>query len=291
MPTSSINGKEIMMNQKLRVLLVLLIPMLVVSACSRSISVTPPAGGSLGDTWPRPTDGMVMVYVPVGKFEMGSMEGHDDEQPLHIVALDGFWIDQTEVTNAQYWRCVKARSCTLPKWFSSPTRDSYFTNPDYDDSPVIYVSWFQAEAYCKWAGARLPTEAEWEYAARGSDERVYPWGNESPDCTKVNYESTEGDCRGDTTTVGSYPAGASWCGALDMAGNVWEWVADWYGDYPSTSLTNPMGPATGDRKVLRGGSWGFPLVTIRSADRYRSRPQPGDPFTGFRCGISSTIAP
>jgi len=198
---------------------------------------------------------MVMVYVPAGEFEMGSTEGNDDEKPVHTVALDGFWIDRTEVSNAQYRRCVEAGDCSSPPESGSTTRDSYYGNSTYDDYPVIYVSWRQAADYCTWAGGRLPTEAQWEYAARGSDGRTYPWGDSAPDCSKANYRGADGLCVGDTSAVGAYSTGASWCGALDMAGNVWEWVADWYGDYPSGRQVNPTGPSSGEYRVLRGGSW------------------------------------
>jgi formylglycine-generating enzyme required for sulfatase activity len=251
------------------------------------IPAGPPADVSLGDTWPRPTDGMVMVYVPAGEFEMGSAEGDSDEQPVHIVALDGFWIDQTEVTNGQYQRCVESGDCNPPVESRSSTRDSYYGNSTYDDYPVIYVSWHQANAYCEWAGARLPTEAEWEYAARGSDGRTYPWGNSVPDCDKANYWDKEDGCVGDTTAVGSYAAGVSWCGALDMAGNVWEWVADWYADYPSGREVNPTGPSSGESRVLRGGSWVRAANRLRCTYRNRAPPDNWGGHRGFRCAGGS----
>jgi len=231
---------------------------------------TTPSGPSLGDTWTRPADGMVMVYVPAGEFEMGSMEGEDNEQPVHTVAVDGFWIDQTDVTNAQFALCVAAGACDPPAKSRSYTHGSYYGNSAYDGYPVIYVSWRQAADYCEWAGGRLPAEAEWEYAARGSDGRTYPWGNSAPDCGKANYSG----CVGDTTAVGSCPAGASWCGAQDLAGNVWEWVADWYeSDYYSVSpYSNPPGPASGTSKVLRGGGWPHYWYAVRVAVRNDNNP-------------------
>jgi formylglycine-generating enzyme required for sulfatase activity len=237
----------------------------------------------LGATWIRPADGMVMVYVPAGEFEMGSTEGDDDEQPVHTVALDGFWIDQTEVTNAQYRRCVQAGDCSPPTDGGSRTRVSYYGTSNYENYPAIYVTWNRAAEYCAWAGGRLPTEAEWEYAARGPEGYTYPWGDGAPDCSKANYWGQDGGCVGDTTAAGSYPAGASWCGALDMAGNVWEWVADRYGDYPSERQVNPTGPSSGEHRVLRGGSWNHNQSDVRCASR--SDPPRGDYFgrIGFRC--------
>jgi formylglycine-generating enzyme required for sulfatase activity len=248
-----------------------------------------------GVTWPRPADGMVMVYVPAGEFEMGSTIG-DDEQPVHTVALDGFWIDRTEVANAQYRRCVEARGCSPPVDSGSHTRDSYYGDSTYDDYPVIYVTWHQAVDYCTWAGARLPTEAEWEYAARGPEGRVFPWGDEF-DGTRLNYcdancpeqwaDETVDDGYADTAPVGSYPGGASWCGALDVAGNVWELVADWYGDYPSGRQVNPMGPYSGEYRVARGGSWSLNQYVARCTARGRPHPDGWNDDIGFRCARAS----
>jgi formylglycine-generating enzyme required for sulfatase activity/serine/threonine protein kinase len=244
------------------------------------------------DTWTRPADGMVMVYVPSGEFEMGSTEGEDDEQPVHIVALDSFWIDQTEVTNVQYRGCVEAGACEMPSDRKSYTRDEYYGNSAYDDYPVVNVSWHQARTYCEWAGARLPTEAEWEYAARGSRGSVYPWGD-GFDGTRLNYcdancefewaDGSVDDGYADTAPVGNYPSGSSWCGALDMAGNVWEWVADWYGDYTSERQVNPTGPSSGNVQVLRGGSWDNYQNFARCASRLWSRLDYFYATMGFRC--------
>jgi len=203
-------------------------------------------------------DGMVMVYVPEGEFEMGTSDEqrdrlieeniwdsryNDNEQPVHTVYLDAFWIDQTEVTNGQYALCVADGACQEPHSSASKTRISYYGNPEFKDYPVTYVDWYMAEAYCAWAGRRLPSEAEWEKTARGTDERLYPWGDEI-DSTLANYGGYSRE-NSDTTAVGSYPNGASPYGALDMAGNVWEWVADVYDfTYYSNSPTeNPLGPA------------------------------------------------
>jgi formylglycine-generating enzyme required for sulfatase activity len=246
--------------------------------------VAAPPSASLHDTWNRPTDGMVMVYVPGGIFQMGSAEGDANEQPVHSVTLDGFWIDQTEVTNAQYARCVAAGLCNPPSESHSVTRDSYYGDSQYDDYPVIWMNWYDATTYCQWAGGRLPTEAEWEYAARGPDGHDCPWGNDPPDDSLANFGGNEGD----TTKVGSYPDGRSWVGAMDMAGNVWEWVNDWYGRYPSEPQVNPTGPASGEwgqYRVLRGGSWYGNGEFVRAAGRNLTQPDNRNASLGFRCVV------
>ncbi|MCP4541180.1 MAG: SUMF1/EgtB/PvdO family nonheme iron enzyme [Chloroflexi bacterium] len=225
-----------------------------------------------GATQIRSTDEMVMVYVPGGTFQMGSDAGQSDEQPVHTVTLDAFWIDQTEVTNAQYMLCVTSGECN----------ESYYAdNSDYNGAnyPVVGVSWNDAANYCAWAGAQLPTEAQWEYAARGEQGSIYPWGNDTPSCELAQFSV----CSGTTVPVGSFLDGASWCGALDMAGNVWEWVADWYGDYSSEAQTNPAGPAEGEYKVLRGGSFGNNETIFRSSNRVDNTPTHRNTFNGFRC--------
>ncbi|MDX9953466.1 MAG: formylglycine-generating enzyme family protein [Anaerolineae bacterium] len=228
---------------------------------------------------PRPADGMVMVYAPAGEFEMGSTEGGSDEEPVHTVALDGFWLDRTEVTNAQYGKCVTADKCD-PSDYSG---DSRFNG---DDQPVVGVSWHDAVAYCEWAGSRLPTEAQWEYAARGSEGLTYPWGDAWREKVANCDESYCKDRYDYTSPVGSFPQGASWVGALDLAGNVWEWVADSYGDYPSERQVNPTGPS-GDYRVLRGGSWGGDGNFVRGAYRDGSTPANTYYGNGFRCGVSA----
>jgi formylglycine-generating enzyme required for sulfatase activity len=224
------------------------------------------------------------ILIPAGEFVMGSPdgEGDDEEKPQHTVYLDAYYIDKYEVTNARYQACVDAGACDAPQESSSSTRGSYFGNPEYADYPVIHVNWFQAEAFCAWEGRRLPTEAEWEKAARGTDRRTYPWGNEAADAGLLNYDENVGD----TTAVGSYPSGASPYGVMDMAGNVWEWVKDWYdsGYYRQSPRDNPQGPETGMYRVLRGGSWvDFGNRGVRSALRGLSNPGFWDSSGGFRC--------
>lgn len=269
-------------------------------------TLTPTPAPKLGDVWTRPQDGMVMVFVPAGEFTMGSdvvqVEYNiglciaDDiakndctnwitiEQPTHTVTLAAFWIDQTEVTNAQYQKCMDAGVC-------KPSACAEDSDSNGADQPVVCVDWVQANQYAAWVGGRLPTEAEWEYAARGPEGLLYPWGN-GFDGTLLNYcdkncEQTwaaqifdDGYAR--VAPVGSYPKGASWVGALDLTGNVWEWTADWFGEYTAEPQENPTGPTNGERRVARGGAFRGSGWNNRPTSRNSSVPDFFGKLHGFR---------
>jgi eukaryotic-like serine/threonine-protein kinase len=249
------------------------------------------------------TDGMTQLFVPAGTVKMGGLDIllENDEIPAHNVTLEAFWMDQVEVTNGMYGLCVQAGECRPPVKLNSDNRGDYFGNPEFNDYPVIQVAWYDATAYCQWAGRRLPTEAEWERAARGDDLRTYPWGNEPPNEQNSNANNTVGD----VTRVGSYAGGASQFGMLDMAGNVWEWVADFYGAkyYAESPGMNPTGPENGGVNhlhVIRGGSFQDNLFDLRVSNRgYEVGPDPSklpneDAYygrssvkIGFRCAINN----
>ena len=220
------------------------------------------------------TDGAIMARIPAGAFVMGDNQGEPDESPEHRVELKTFWMDITEVTYLLYEKCVAVGKCKPAEKY-----------PDMTDpkQPVVGVSWDDAAAYCAYARKRLPTEAEWEKAARGTDGRAYPWG-QTIDCTKANYR----ECGvGHTLPVGSYLEVASPYGMLDMAGNAWEWVADYYDPeyYPVSPPQNPKGPDSGKYRVARGGSWARPLYGMRSADRGAFKPETRSDDIGFRCAM------
>ena len=244
-------------------------------------------------------DGMPQVYVPAGMLRMGGLDVYADDRdelPAHTVSLDAFWIDQLEVTNAMYLLCVQDGVCSPPGDWASDRRSSYFNNEEFKDYPVVHVTWGQASVYCTWAERRLPTEAEWERAARGDDFRNYPWGDEPPNEMFANFNRLVND----TSRVGSYAAGASPFGALDMAGNVWEWVADLYGTdyYKSSPEHDPTGPerSSTNLRVIRGGSFQDEWINLRVSKRGEALgPAPNAPFDaperngensskiGFRC--------
>ena len=247
-------------------------------------TVIPTPTFGIGSTRISEKDGATLLYVPAGEFAMGATDqdalASNDEKPPHPVTLDAFWIDQTEVTNAMYAKCVNAGHC------KPPINTDHFINQAYANHPVVSVDWSQASAYCAWTERRLPTEAEWEKAARGTDGRIYPWGNEAPNSSLLNYN----DAVKDTTAVGQYPNGKSPYGAYDMAGNVWEWINDWYGEtyYQSSPASNPVGPASSTYRVFRGGAWNNNDYFVRSANRGWVDPASTGYFIGFRCAQSAT---
>jgi formylglycine-generating enzyme required for sulfatase activity len=205
--------------------------------------------------------GIEMVQVPAGCFEMGHEAGRRDERPVTEICLDTFWIDRYEVTNAQYGEAGNFAG---------------------DQRPRENLTWFEARDFCASRDARLPTEAEWEYAASGPDNLIYPWGKTLIEDNLVFDRNSNNE----TADVGSRPDGVSWVGAYDMAGNVWEWVSDWYDNdfYKNSPSQNPTGPSRGGFKVIRGGSWNSNPRTLRSADRYWDPPSFRSLYApGFRC--------
>ncbi len=236
--------------------------------------------------------GVVMRLVPAGSFIMGSNDGMPDEKPPHTVSLPAFYMDRYEVTNALYKVCVDAGMCQIPANTSDGVHSGAYgtyNNRQFDNNPVIWVDWNRANAYCQWRGARLPTEAEWEKAARSTDGRIYPWG-EGIDSALANYGGNAPDkyagVFGKTVAVGSYPGGVSPYGIEDMAGNVWEWVADWYDVYPGgdASVNEAFGKQT--YRVLRGGGWSDDPSLLRATFRGGNTPDTAVNYIGFRCALS-----
>lgn len=237
------------------------------------------------------------VLIPDGTFQMGCDPFNNNGQTcmwwefLHTIYLDKYEIDKYEVTNTQYRECVIAGACEPPMNIYSWDHSYYFTDPAYSSYPVIFISWSNAQDFCNWAGKRLPSEAEWEKAARGSaDTRVFPWGNVTPDCSTANFDIYNdnlifNNCVGDTSLVGSYSSGASPYGLLDMGGNISEWVNDWYSSdyYYNSPANNPNGPSDGTYKVLRGGSWYDGSSLLRVATRDYADPTLRGFSVGFRC--------
>ncbi len=290
---------------------------------SPSLTYEPPTDTQLGEIWKRPYDGSEMVFVPGGTFQMGTgtigrVAEFEYEFPEHPVKLDNFWIDKYEVTNKQFaqfiynngnqiedgvpWLEMDSEFCLIEDHIGMP-----WPKVGFESYPVIDVSWYGARAYCEWVGGRLPTEAEWEYAASGLENWIYPWGNEY-DCTKGNFHDWTDDdqesqfypwvgergCDGidHTSPVDAYPEGASWVGALDMAGNVWDWVSDWGPSYyPSGLQINPTGPETGPEKMVRGGSWNNHENGVRTTFRGAYRPIVHSYYIGFRCAYPVSSSP
>ncbi len=262
-----------------------------------------------------------MVYVPKGSFQMGSnidqvhyarqlcrdhkgkvaisicqMSAFTNEMPDHPVELDAFWIDRHEVTNQQYKLCVDEGSCTQPAELGSYTREVYYGSNEFGSYPVIWITQGQANEYCRWAAGRLPTEAEWEYAARGPENLIFPWGNDfdpqrlnycDADCPLGVIDPTYSDGFPDTAPVVSFPNGVSWCGALNLAGNVREWVADGYHYYSIDPQVNPFTPAAGANRIPRGGGWLDTPDDVRSANRGENTPDYTRHKVGFRCASSA----
>ncbi len=257
----------------------------------------------------NPVDGASMVWVPGGTFTMGCTVAEDDGYAsggeTQQVRLSGYWIYTNEVTVAQYLAFCAATGYPEPpfpgdydSWavtYDSDGNTDGWSDPAVQQFPIVNVPWNDAQAYAKWAGVSLPTEAQYEYAARGPAENNYPWGGTATSVDPnngwngnncANYWNSYLDGIS-TWPVGSFPQGASWCGAQDLAGNVWEWCYDWYGDYSSTPVTNPTGPATGTGRVLRGGSW-YVSVEYILRGAYRGYRYPGswNDYIGFRCVAS-----
>ena len=228
------------------------------------------------------------VSIPAGSFVMGSTngQGNADEHPQHVVEVKAFRIDRHEVTNAHYAACVAAGACKVPSLRSSRWRKEYYGTSTFADYPVIFVGWSQAASFCRWAGGSLPTEAQWEKAARGPSPAIqtYPWGNQKPDCRRANMGGKH-SCVGDTDRIGRRLAGQSPYGVHDMAGNVWEWTADWYNAtyYRVSPKANPRGPAKGRLKVMRGGCWLSGADSLRVSCRKAELPSAWAYNVGFRC--------
>jgi formylglycine-generating enzyme required for sulfatase activity len=220
-----------------------------------------------------------MVLVPAGEFTMGSFTGDPDEQPVRKVYVDAFFIDKYQTSVGKYGAFLDATAHEAPADWDVMNKSMH------QKRPVVNVDWADADAYCRWVGKRLLTEAEWEKAARGTDGRIYPWGNQLPTDFHANMKKEVWNNHVVLTPVGMYEGGKSPYGVYDMAGNVWEWVHDWYSpDYYKTGpLRNPPGPPKGDYKVVRGGSWGSSPKDLRSADRESRLPSFGGLGTGFRC--------
>lgn len=236
--------------------------------------------------------GVTMVLIPQGPFIMGTNEHNPWDlvaRPAHSVSLDVFYIDKYEVSNTQYANCVLEGSCQAPMLNSSKTRTSYYDDPQYANYPVVYVSWYDAQAYCSWRGGRLPGEDEWEKAARGDDQRAYPWGTGQADCQKANFWPT-GACEGDTNVVNQLSAGASPYEVYNLSGNVAEWVADWFQPYPGgdPNATKEFGITN---RVVRGGAYFDGSNNIRITVRKGLNPEVTHSYLGFRCVLEIEALP
>lgn len=229
-----------------------------------------------------------MALIPAGHFIMGNSDGYLDEAPQRKIYLDAFKLDITEVTNDEYRECVRSAKC-LPNSKYSRFSERY--------QPVVGVNWFMARDYCAFMDKRLPSEAEWEKAARGTDGRKFPWGEKiikelgafKPRAGALRWDrglrGAVSFSRGTTVNVGSFPKGAGPYGVLDMAGNAWEWTSDWYDPefHSKSDKRNPKGPDTGKWKVLRGGAYYSPLGSVTTYGRFFDKPSARTTFIGFRC--------
>jgi formylglycine-generating enzyme required for sulfatase activity len=235
----------------------------------------------------------LLVYVPAGPFYMGSDPeldtlAQEDEQPLHSILLDGYFIYRNEVSNGLYKQCVEDGECTDPTMFEDGP-STFYNHPDYQNNPVVGVTWDQASAFCGWADARLPTEAEWEKTSRGEDAELYPWGDDAPSCDLSNMAGCivppEDEDIPETEKIGQFPDGGSIYEANDLSGNVWEWTLDWYDEdyYLNSPRTNPLGPENGELRVVRGGSYEDGPDALRSAERMALDPDEAYNNVGFRC--------
>jgi formylglycine-generating enzyme required for sulfatase activity len=231
--------------------------------------------------------GSRMVRIPAGTFTMGSDSGFSDEQPVHRVEIThDTWMDVYEVSNDQYKACADAGVCDIPNKINSVQHVNYYGNPEFANFPVVEVGWKMAQTFCQdWRKGHLPTEAEWEYAARGTDLRKYTWSNTLPDCDLANFKAS-GYCVSDTNVVDSHPRGVSPFGLYNMAGNVWEWVADGYGPYAGLPLQDPLGTGTSADRVRRGGGWGSDGANITTTVRWPGHSDAFDYSVGFRCAAT-----
>jgi formylglycine-generating enzyme required for sulfatase activity len=226
-----------------------------------------------------------MRLIPAGEFTMGNDEGEAESRPAISIFVDTFYIDKFEVTNEMYDACVSEGKCRAPRLLGSSTRTSYYRMPSFADYPVLYVSWEMARAYCEWRDARLPTEAEWEKAARGvEDERPYPWGF-TFDCAYANYPG----CVGDTAAVNQYDKGQSPYGVYGMSGNVWEWTSSLDAFYPYNPEDGRENPGANGKRIVRGGSWNIFGGTgghIRIDTRFAVDPVYYGAYIGIRCAMT-----
>lgn len=275
-----------------QILKIVTVSVLVLFLGGAGVSHTPPVAIA-GPSLPHMTgkDGAPMVLIPAGSFPMGvpyeARDGGMDERPTHEVELDAFYIDLYEVTNGRYLEFIRSTGHRVPKHPSDPRKDLWqdgLMPESIATLPVINVDWFDAAAYCAWAGKRLPSEAEWEKAAKGPNDWRFPWGNVEPTNKHLNFNQT---WKGEQTLVpvGIYEKGKSPYGVYDMAGNVWEWVADWYdpGYYAISPRNNPRGPDTGTHRVLRSSGWEAETPMVRIFTRVKSDPLSRNHSTGFRC--------